>query len=247
MIVDASRSSKVFLPVTALILSFVLGACGRNDEAKAPATERTEAEGPPVTGEFVGKVDGRDDFLVAVVAEGTGTDRRVRLYMCSQTEGTGEWLASPAEGNSAALTSPGGAVKAELTLTADRASGTLTLAGGRVLRFEASRPRGIGGLYDVNISADGKLAGKDALSGATTEGQVVSRDPTGAKPFVYPVRQSYTAPGGQAVQVKSGATELVTGPATCIVVDPDGDPQTSDAVAIGKATKGTGYFCDILW
>lgn len=247
MIVDAFRSSKVFLPVTVLVLSFVLGACGGDDEVKAPATERTEAGGAPVTGEFVGKVDGRNDFLVAVVAEGTGTDRRVRLYVCSRTEDIGEWLASPAEGNSAALTSPGGAVKAEVTLTADRANGTLTLGGGTLLRFEASRPRGIGGLYDVNISPDGKLTGKDALSGATTEGQLVSRDPTGAKPFVYPVRQSYTAPGGQSVQVKSGGTQLGTGPATCIVVDPDGNPQTPDAVAIGKATKGTGFWCDISW
>jgi len=242
-------SSNSFVAVAALIiLSFVLAGCGDDDDEQAATTEGQEAVGQPVTGEFVGRVEGRDDFLVAVVTEGEGDSRTVKVYVCSEEEQVAEWFpGSPTEENVIDLESEDGDSQAEVTLTAGGANGTVTLADGKPLDFEAAPAQGIGGLYDVTISEDGKLSGKDPVSGATTEGQV-SSEPTGEKPFVYPVRQSYTAPDGESVKVRSGATELVTGKLRCIVVDPDGEPGTPDALAIGKAVLGTaGYSCRFYW
>ena len=218
----------------------MLSACG-GGEKQAPTA------GKPVTGEFVGKVDGRDDFLVAVVAQGQGASRTVRVYVCSEKDKVAEWFpATATRSNAVQLKSERAGARAAVRLTAAGAEGNLTLADGKRLDFSAAPARGIGGLYDVTVSPGGKLSGKDPVSGATTRGQVSTR-PTGTRPFVYPVRQSYTAPDGVSVQVKSGAADLTTGKARCIVVDSDGKPRTSDALGIGKGVRTTsGFKCPIL-
>lgn len=118
--------------------------------------------------EFVGKVDDRDDFLIAVLVEGEGPDRTVEAYVCTEAEdATAFFPATPAPGDALTLESEDGLAQVQVTL-AGRRDGTVTLDG-KERPFTTRPAKGLGGLYEWRFAADGTFTGKDPVSGATTE------------------------------------------------------------------------------
>jgi hypothetical protein len=112
------------------------------------------------------------DTFVAVVADeaAQGADtREVRAYLCD-SQSINEWLTGTATGNVLDLTSEGG-VRLEGELASGTATGTATLADETSLSFEAPPATGVGGLFNVTVSADGQLSGTSERGGRI-EGQL---------------------------------------------------------------------------
>ncbi len=165
-----------------------------------PGTTRLgSAEERPFTGSFVG-----DDIFViednrkvgaflALVADEPedGEDQlQVRAYLCDGRS-TSEWFdEGPLEGTEFDLTSDGGAqLRGSLKQDANSTwvSGQIFLADGTVLGFSMPPARGITGLYDVNVSSNGRLRGI-SQNGGRLEGTVADEAPV-----------TITPPDGKAV------------------------------------------------
>jgi hypothetical protein len=133
-----------------------LAACGGDDGDE----QSDERRAKPVAGTFVGKVDGTKAF-VAVVASppAKGADRRdVAVYVCDGTR-LCEWFSGSTTRNSFSAASDGDDAKAQGRLSAKAATGTIELASGRTVRYRAGTAMATAGLYDLTVSANGKLRG----------------------------------------------------------------------------------------
>lgn len=130
----------------------------------------------PIAGTFVGKVRG-SDALVAVIAtapERNARERVVQVYVCDGGRLI-RWLPgrAPARANLFAVVARGRA-RADVKLAGAAARGDIILSGGRVLRFDAARATGVGGLYIVASLPDGRVRGQSDR-GARLEGRVTRR------------------------------------------------------------------------
>jgi hypothetical protein len=73
-----------------------------------------------------------------------------------------EWFSGSAAGNSFRIAAEGGDGQTSGELTRKGASGTIELSDGKTLRYEAEQATATAGLYDLEISANGKLRGASA-------------------------------------------------------------------------------------
>ena len=205
---------RIILPAVLVLLSVLVwlpvgcgGQGGGQEEGtnqgtrEHPGTTRLgNAEERPFTGSFVG-----DDIFViednrkvgaflALVADEPedGEDQlQVRAYLCDGRS-TSEWFdEGPLEGTEFDLTSDGGAqLRGSLKQDANSTwvSGQIFLADGTVLGFSMPPARGITGLYDVNVSSDGRMRGT-SQNGVWLEGTVADGTPV-----------TITPPDGKAVK-----------------------------------------------
>jgi hypothetical protein len=152
-----------------LLLLTALASCGGND---GDDRERVE-DVKPLEGTFVGKAEGNEAF-VAVVASPVvrGEDRReLTVYACDAKR-LCEWFSGSAGAKSFRVSAEGGDGEATGKLTREAATGTIELSDGKTLRYEAGRAQAAAGLYDMTLSASGKLSGASAtgvgLTGKST-------------------------------------------------------------------------------
>jgi hypothetical protein len=73
-----------------------------------------------------------------------------------------ESLAGTVGGNAFTATSDDDKAKAKGRLAGDSVSGTITLPGGKELSYRATRAAAAAGLYDLTVSAKGRLSGASA-------------------------------------------------------------------------------------
>jgi hypothetical protein len=152
-----------------LLLLTALAGCGGKD-----GDDRERVEGvKPLEGTFVGKAEG-DEAFVAVVASPVvrGEDRReLTVYACDAKR-LCEWFSGSAGAKSFRVGAEGGDGEATGKLTREAATGTIELSDGKTLRYEAGRAQAAAGLYDMTLSASGKLSGASAtgvgLTGKST-------------------------------------------------------------------------------
>ena len=146
------------------VLLVPLGGCGDDDD------DADQAEKPkPVTGTFVGKARASDAF-VAVVAEPLAKDqdkRGITVFVCD-AKSLCEWFSGSASGNKVTLKTEGG--EAGATLDADVATGTVKPADGETVRYRAGSATATAGLYDLTVSANGRIRGASA-AGVGLKGQ----------------------------------------------------------------------------
>lgn len=192
----AAGLSLVFL----LVLLGGLAGCGDDDGGDDRADEN---RAKPVEGTFVGKAKGTK-ALVAVVASPAvkGQDPRpVTVYICDAAR-LCEWLAGSTTGSSFSATSEDDDARAEGELSREAATGTIELPGGKTVRFKAGEATAASGLYDLTVSADGKLTGASAagvgLTGSSSlpesgSGKLKLAD--GTRLEVEVTTKSATAPG----------------------------------------------------
>jgi hypothetical protein len=158
----------------AVALALAIGACGGggDGDSEQPAQKAVE-------GTFVGKVKGEDAFVAVVAAPtaGKGGKRDVSVYV---TDGRrlSEWFPGSVEGNSFKAASADQDAEVNGKLTAKGVTGTLELPGGKKGGYEATPATGAAGLYDLSVSAKGRLSGASA-AGIGLKGRTPFTDGTG--------------------------------------------------------------------
>jgi hypothetical protein len=143
--------------VSVALLALVAGCGGDDDEENGNETP------PPVSGTYVGKVDGTQ-ASVAVVAgpERKGQPRReLTVFVCDGRR-VCEWSTGSLSGPSFTVTAEGGDTETKGEVTDKAASGTVKLADGKTVRYKAATATATTGLYDLEVSSDGKISGASA-------------------------------------------------------------------------------------
>jgi hypothetical protein len=117
----------------------------------------------PVSGTFVGKLQGSDQF-VAVVAAPPAKDQKRRAVSAFVCDGMRicAWFAGAATGNDVVAKAADGSTKAELELKRNAATGSVELPTGKTVRYNARVATAAAGLYDLTMSRKGKLSGASA-------------------------------------------------------------------------------------
>jgi hypothetical protein len=143
--------------VPVVLLLPLLASCGGGDDRDENAGAK------PVDGTFVGKA-AKSDAFVAVVAEpaARGKDTRAVSLYVSDGGRLSESLAGSVKDNGFTAASDDGKAKAEGKLDGNSVSGTITLPGGKDVSYRATRATAAAGLYDLTVSAKGKLSGASA-------------------------------------------------------------------------------------
>jgi hypothetical protein len=142
--------------VVALLLTALMG-CGDDDDDGDDADRKAKL----VTGTFVGKAQGSDAFVSVVAAPpAKGQDKRaVTVFVCDARR-VCDWFSGSASGNDFTATAKGG--EAGATLTADAATGRVELPDGGAMRYRAGSATAAAGVYDLTVSANGRIRGASA-------------------------------------------------------------------------------------
>jgi hypothetical protein len=162
----AGRSGvRTAFAAAAILLASVAG-CGGSDDDDG---DETEQQANPVEGTFVGKASKSDTF-VSVVADpaSKGQERRaVTVYACDASRRC-ELFSGTATGNEFSASAEGGEGKADGKLTRRSASGSIELPGGESVSYKAGRATAAAGVYNLTVSASGRIRGASAAGVALT-------------------------------------------------------------------------------
>jgi hypothetical protein len=153
------RFSVLFVAVVVLLLALFAGCGGDNDDGDGDR-DKTE-KGKPVAGTFVGRIPETDAFVSVVASPpAKGQEKRdVTVFVCDSS--VCELFSGSAAGNRFTATSDGeGEARGSLSGTA--ATGSVELPDGETVRYKAGAAPATAGVYDLTVSAAGKLRGASA-------------------------------------------------------------------------------------
>ena len=162
----AGRSGLWTAFAAVVILLALVAGCGGSDGDDG---DEREQQAKPVDGTFVGKVSKPDTF-VSVVADpaSKGQERRpVTVYACDDGRRC-ELFSGSATGNEFNATAEGGEGKADGKLTRRSASGSIELPGEESASYKADRATAAAGVYNLTVSASGRIRGASAAGVALT-------------------------------------------------------------------------------
>ncbi len=133
----------------------------------ASATPASAATAPRA-GTYVGQLEGQIDLIGIEITQADAKSRRiVRAYLCDgEPGGNARWYTGVMVGNKIRLKSTDGETTLELKLGHDVATGSLIFADGSVRSFSAPQAIGGGGIYEIEMTADGVARGV-SLAGDT--------------------------------------------------------------------------------
>ena len=194
-----------------LLLPVSVAGCGGSDDDDGDDTEQTAK---PVAGTFVGKARKSGPFVSVVAAPpAKGEDRRaVTVYACDAGRAC-ELLSGSATGNAFNAAAEGGPGKAEGTLSRQAASGSIEL-GGESTRFKAARATAAAGVYDLTVSANGKIRGASAAGVALTGTSTLPEPGTGTLKLADGSRLKFrtTKTSADPAQLEAGQVRLIVLP-----------------------------------
>jgi hypothetical protein len=141
----------------AIPLVLALAACGSGGDGDERPAQKT------VEGTFVGKVAGTNAFVAVVAAPVVGKQekRDVSVYV-SDGKRLNEWFPGSVNGNIFKATSDDSDAEIEGKLGGNAVTGKLKLPSGKTVEYQAGPATGAAGLYDLQVSAKGKLSGASA-------------------------------------------------------------------------------------
>ncbi len=173
---------------TLVVVAFVMvaaGACGSDD--KKPARQSA----PP--GVYFGAVGMTTDRVaVAVDAPDSGGRQRVRAFVVDgEPNGDAEWFDGVAEGLDVRLTSASGKARISATIEPAQVHGMITLADGKERHFHTIPATHGAGIYDVDVTADGRY------SGTSTDGSKLDARQAGTF-----VEGTLTTPSGERLSYR---------------------------------------------
>ena len=154
-----------------------MAGCGGSDDDDGDETEQPPK---PVEGTFVGKVS-KTDIFVSVVADpaSKGQERRaVTVYACDASRRC-ELFSGSATGNEFSASAEGGEGEADGKLTRRSASGSIELPGGESVSYKAGRATAAAGVYNLTVSASGRIRGASAAGVALTGTSTLPEPGTG--------------------------------------------------------------------
>jgi hypothetical protein len=148
------------MSLVAAVLLAPLAGCGGDDGNDND--DNGEDRAAPVSGTFVGKLQGSGQFVAVVAAPPADGQRRrqVAAFVCDGDRAC-SWFAGEASGNEVVAKSEDGST-AELELKRKAATGSVELPTGKEARYNAREATAVAGLYDLAVSRKGKLSGASA-------------------------------------------------------------------------------------
>jgi hypothetical protein len=167
----------------------------------------------PVTGTFVGRVQGTKAFVAVVASPAReGEDKRnVTVYVCDARR-ICELFSGSASGDDFEASSDDRDAKANGKLSAKAVTGTIELADRKPIRYKASQATATAGLYDLNVSSNGRLRGASAAGVGLTGRSTAPRPGTGSLKLADGKRlrfdvTSYSA--GDPIRLRAGQVRLI--------------------------------------
>jgi hypothetical protein len=188
------KQARIWVSLMVVLAPATLAGCGGEGDREDDRAERA------LDGTFVGKVAGTKAFVAVVAAPpARGGDRReVNVYV-SDGRRVSASLTGSTQRDDFTATSADRDAEATGTLTRRAATGTITLASGKTARYRAARATGAAGLYDLTVSAKGRLSGASA-TGIGITGETARR--TGRIKLADGSRSRFDVTGGSAREVR---------------------------------------------
>jgi len=228
--VKQTRFSIWFLAVVVLLLALFAG-CGGDDDDGDGHGDKTEKR-KPVAGTFVGRIPETEAFVSVVASPpAEGRDKRdVTVFVCDARR-VCELFSGSAAGNRFTATSDGNG-EAEGTLSGKAATGSVELPDGETVRYRAGAAPATAGVYDLTVSAAGKLRGASA-AGVALKGESTLPPPgSGSLKLADGTRRKFEvtkSSAEDAAQLRAGQVRLI--------VLPDGQMRGA-----GKSRRGGSDF-----
>jgi hypothetical protein len=152
------KRTRSWLPFMVVLLAVPVAACGDDDGDN----DQVDKKAKPVVGTFVGKMAETEAFVSVVAAPpAKGADKREIAVLVCDAKRLCEGFSGTATGNDFVATADGDA-QAKGELSEKSATGRIELPGGKTVRYKAGPATAIAGVYDVTVSAKGKLTGASA-------------------------------------------------------------------------------------
>ena len=155
----------IVVAVAALVVILLFALAGGDADSGIEADQAGQAPqtAQAVDGSFVGRVSGMKTFVavVAAPAEGERDERAVQVYVADGSR-INEWFSGSISDDGFLAKSDDGDAEAKGKLSGESVKGTVELPDGKTARYVAKRPAGAAGLYELTLSARGKLSGASA-------------------------------------------------------------------------------------
>jgi transposase len=190
---------------------------------------QTAKAGQAVDGSFLGKVSGTEAVIAVVAspAEGNENRRELQLYVADGRR-TSVWFSGSISDNSFLAKSDVGDAEAKGKLSGESVKGTVELPNGKTVRYKANRPAGAAGLYELTVSARGKLSGTSA-AGLGVAGGVNLLERTGVLRLADGRRLEFEIAedtGDDLVSLRAGQVRLIVLPSGQLVGEGKSRPAT---------------------
>jgi hypothetical protein len=152
------KRTRSWLPFIVALVAAPVAACGDDDADDGKVEKKVK----PVAGSFVGEVADTEAFVSVVAAppEKGAAKREVAVLVCDAKR-LCEAFSGRAAGNDFVATADG-AAEAKGELSEKSATGSVELASGKTVRYKAGPATATAGVYDLTVSANGKLSGVSA-------------------------------------------------------------------------------------
>jgi transposase len=212
----------IVVAVAALVVVLILALAGGDADGGTEADQAGQAPqtAQAVDGSFVGKVSGMKAFVAIVAAptEGERNERAVRVYVADGNR-ISEWFSGSISDDQFVAKTKGGEGEAKGKLNAESVKGTVELPNGKTVRYRARRPAGAAGLYDLTVSARGKLSGTSA-AGLGVAGRINLLEGTGVMSLADGRRLEFEIAedtGDDLVRLRPGQVRLIVLPSGQLV------------------------------
>jgi hypothetical protein len=198
-----SRRSLLVLFAIALLLTPLAG-CGGDDGGDG---------NEPVTGTFVGRVQGTKAFVAVVASPAReGQDRReVTVYVCDARR-ICELFSGTSSGDDFEASSDDDGAQAKGKLSAKAVTGTIELADRKPISYKASQATATAGLYDLTVSSNGRLRGASAAGVGLTGRSTAPRPGTGTLKLADGKRLKFDVTrysAGDPIRLRAGQVRLI--------------------------------------
>jgi hypothetical protein len=210
------------------VLLAPLAGCGGDDDEN---DNNGEDRAAPVSGTFVGKLQGSGQFVAVVAAPpAKGRQRREVFAFVCDGDRVCSLYTGTASGNDVAAKSEGGKGQTEVALKRHSATGSVELPSGKTARYSAREATAAAGLYDLTVSRKGKLSGASAGGVALTGSLTLPPPGTGKIKLADGTRLKF-----KVVENGAGDGALVRPGQLRMIVLPDGEVRGA-----GKSRGGGG-------
>jgi hypothetical protein len=220
--------------LVAVALMASLAGCGDDDDDGNDGNGQDRSA--PVSGTFVGKVDGSGQFVAVVAAPpAQGQQRReVSAFVCDGDEAC-TWYTVATSGNDVVAKAEDGEAQTDVALKKSGATGSVELPSGKTAEYSAREATATAGLYDLTVSRKGKLSGASAAGVGLTGSVTLPPPGTGRIKLADGTKLEF-----KVVENRAGDSALVRAGQLRMIVLPDGQVRGA-----GKS-RGDGANSDFL-